>query len=81
MNLSDASIQQLNDEIEKRKRTLPTKVDNINFDRLVELAEKHLHKIASHMYDGESDDTIIFEAVFEVIYGEDIWDWYNANTD
>ncbi len=52
----------------------PVRIDNPDWDRVIELAADALDEANNPDSDIES---YIFEAVLEAVYGSDIWSWWN----
>lgn len=78
--LADASIEQLEQEL-ARKRTKPPRIaplKNLNFTKLIEIVEEVTERRANGDYsedDNSDDEHWIYEAAVEAVYGDDYFPW------
>lgn len=86
--LEDFNTEELEKEIERRKKekqqeSKPKPLENINIDQLITACEEHIEHIEDIINKEEYDDAdhYIYETVMDCIYGEDVWDWINNQTE
>lgn len=81
MNLQDYSDEQLKAELKKREATpksIPVKLEKIDFEPVVEMIDRIIERAKSKRYWDEDYEGYIFEAVVKAIYGESFFDWLNS---
>lgn len=82
MDIKQASIEELEKEIERRnkEKSIPQMLDlEIRKNNLIGIS-KNIEDIVVRHADGkddEDDDHYVFEAVLEAMYGKSIWGWWN----
>jgi len=80
MKLEDLSTQDLEKELEKRRKAKLhiSKKENIDFAPLIELCEEYIEELimegSAYSYENKA-----FETAVECIYGPQVWDWYEEN--
>jgi hypothetical protein len=79
--LEDASIEELEKEIEKRKKrktARPKPKENPDFSNLVQECEDVLDEFEKNGYIDEDTDHYMYEAIMTRVYGESVWNWLNG---
>lgn len=81
MDLNNYTVEELQAEIERRNKVKipPKRLENINWNPVVEMTEEYVKNVAAMPdHDPDDIDRLMFEAVMEAIYGPKIWDWFNG---
>jgi len=84
-NLEDFSTEDLTEELARReslKSLPPTLVEqggSFDWDPLVSLITKYIKDKQIGQHDRDDFDHWVMEAAVEVIYGSDIWKWWNKH--
>jgi len=82
MSIKDYTWEELSKEFkhrEKIRNNKPKVLETIDFSCVQEEIEEELQNMVEH--DGESSSGMqewLYEACFEVVYGEKIWDYINS---
>ena len=64
---------------ERRANDTPKPLDEIDTERMINAAKKHIAFCASSEYHSDNDETTwIYEDIIEAVYGPTIWDWING---
>lgn len=78
MDIKDASIKQLQEEIKKRIATAITMKNSVDLTKLVKLLKDYMDYILSDDFHEDNDyETHIYECVMETFYGIDFFKFYN----
>ena len=79
MNIKDCTLDELENEIVKRKiSTLPEKIKFPVFDKLESIVNEYVTYIQSKDFHEDNDyKHYIYEAVMLAFYGKDFFTWYN----
>jgi hypothetical protein len=82
MNLEDLTIEELEKELEKRKKIFDDKPKPLEKPDLTGLRiclEEYVRFIASNDYHEDNDyKHYIYEEAVETFYGRGFWDWLNS---
>ena len=76
MKLKDYKIEELENELERRRRVKPKQLDHYDTEKLKNICEDHIKSL----YSGErfkDPEDYIYKIAIETFYGPDIWDWIN----
>jgi hypothetical protein len=77
MKLNELSTEELEKELERRKEEKrlqkPAQKENIDFSKVIELAQEDIDEIFEEHSSPEDIEEYIYEAVMECIYGKDIF--------
>ena len=80
MAIKDYSIEELEAELERKKKTIkkkPKPKSNVDWSELKEFVVAGITHLADHGYQPKDFEHYIYEQALESIYGEKIWDWIN----
>lgn len=83
MNITDFSMEELEEELERRKEaqnSRPQVKDNPKWAKVIVMAEDIVNRVAAGEYSEDNDDAhYMWEQVMETLYGEDFFEWFNKN--
>jgi len=78
MDLNDISTEELEEEVEKRKRdAIPKPLSVIGLTALTRICNEYINGLAGG-YQIKDGEHYIFETAIEAVYGKDVWDWVNS---
>jgi len=81
MSLREYSTENLLNEIHRREdASLNAKakpIDEMDWKPVVTLVENAVSTMRNEGYQPKDFEHFIFERTMEVIYGENVWEWYN----
>jgi len=80
MNLKDYTEEALQEELKRREKqriTIPPRLPNADFTKMVEAIENGLAEMVQKGYEDEDLEEFVFESACIAIYGPDFFTWYN----
>ena len=87
MDINDCTDKELQQELNRRKRTAEKKAhpkqlpsEDINWAPLLSLCEENLQHISKEKFEQEDMNQWMYEAVYEAVYGNSVFDWMNERT-
>jgi hypothetical protein len=81
VGLKDASIDELEEELERRKHNLPpTPIAQPNFGPLQKMIIESINESIRDKSEDEDFEHYVHEAAIEAVYGKGFWDWYNKQS-
>lgn len=83
MNITDFSMEELEEELERRKEaqnTRPQIKNDVKWAKVIVMAEDIVNRVASGDYHEDNDDAhYMWEEVMTALYGNDFFEWFNKN--
>lgn len=81
VDLKDASIDELEEELERRQNKLPpTPIAQPNFGPLQKMIIESINESIKDKDEDEDFEHYVYEAAIEAVYGKGFWDWYNEQS-
>lgn len=78
MKLEDYSIDQLHNEINRRKFTTPKALSNPDFTTLVNYLERLVVRVESENFAPKNFEEYTFQLAMDVVFGPGSWrNWWN----
>lgn len=79
--LSDYSVEELEEEIERREaeKGKPIPLPSPDFSPLIDQAKEAIQEIVDCGHTSDDLDHYMFEIAMECIFGQNIWDWWNSH--
>ena len=65
---------------ENKKSEIPIPLPEPDFSPLIEMAKSHINEISNEGFADENSDHWFYEAVMECVYGKNVWEWINKNS-
>lgn len=85
INISDFTITELEEEIKRKqkKEAMPSPLHTINWTRILNVTEDRMTTIAEGFGSRNEEDVkqFLYEEVMKTIYGADVFEWINKNTE
>ncbi len=77
MSLKKYKTEELEKELERRKREIPQMCENFSFIRLRKLCLSYIEELSTNDYVDEDLEHYIFEETMKSFYNDNIFDWIN----
>ena len=79
INLSEFSDDELEAEVERRKRGVKPKMLQISdISKLIGVCQRYIDDVDSNDYNEDNDwSNYIYEEAIETFFGKDVWNWIN----
>jgi hypothetical protein len=77
MNIKKILTEDLEKELERRKREIPRMCDNFSFIVLEKLCKTYIEELAVNGYVDEDYEHYIFEEAMKSFYNDNVFDWIN----
>jgi len=81
VGLKDASIKELEEELERKKNNIPPEpLINPNFGPLQKMIIESINLAIKENKEDDDFEHYVYEAAIEAVYGKDFWKWYNKQS-
>lgn len=88
MDINNCTDEELQKELNRRKRAAKKKafperlhIEDIGWSSVIDLSKENLTHISEKGFEEEDINQWMYEAVYEAVYGNKVFDWINKNTE